>query len=486
MKTTFEQLKSLFLENRTPKQTIAKNTFWLTASSVFSKLFKYFLVIYAARLLGVIQYGYFNFAMSFAALFAVFADLGISSIISRDLARETETEIKIPAIFTLKFLLCLFTFILIVIASFFAPSSDNLQLAIILMAFFVTLNSLTAFLYSCFYGREEMQYQTIAEITENGVATVLGIYLLLHLPQATILSLAYAVSAVIGFIVIYFLFRRKFGNILKFTIDKEEWRRVFKLAWPLALSGIFALIYTYTDTLMMGFWQLFEQIGYYNAAQKIIGLAILPAGLIISSFLPTFARQSAQDKQKAQTIFHYQNLALLALAIPIVVGGYIMANGLIIHFYGQNYLPAVLALRILLLMAGISFLSGSFSYALFVYNQQKKAFWVSLAGALLNVPLNAFLIPQYGFYGAALATVITAFITFFALICLVKRFTPLKLINWFFLKYLFIIILATILMAIVLIFGAKWNLNVIFKVMGGGLVYLITCASILFISKDKI
>jgi len=84
----------------------------------FSKLFKYFLVIYAARLLGIIQYGYFNFAMSFAALFAVFADLGISSIISRDLAREKETEIKIPAIFTLKFLLCLFTFLLIVIASF--------------------------------------------------------------------------------------------------------------------------------------------------------------------------------------------------------------------------------------------------------------------------------------------------------------------------------------------------------------------------------
>jgi len=108
----------IFLENKTTKQTLVKNTFWLTASFVFSKLFKYFLVIYAARLLGIIQYGYFNFAMSFAALFAVFADLGISSIISRDLAREKETEIKIPAIFTLKFLLCLFTFLLIVIASF--------------------------------------------------------------------------------------------------------------------------------------------------------------------------------------------------------------------------------------------------------------------------------------------------------------------------------------------------------------------------------
>ena len=483
---SFQKIKSFFLENRTTKQTIVKNTFWLTASSVFSKLFKYFLVIYAARLLGVTQYGYFNFAASFAALFAVFADLGISSIISRDLAKDKETEIKIPAIFTLKFLLCLATFVLIVIASFFAPQSDKLQQAIILMAIFVTINSLSNFLYSCFYGREEMQYQTITKITENGIATGLGIYLLFHLPQATTLSFAYAISALSGFIVIYFIFRRKFGNILKFVFDKQEWQRVFSLSWPLALSGIFALIYTYTDTVILGFWRLFEQIGYYNAAQKIIALAILPTGLIITSFFPTFSRHSAIDKQKAQTIFNYQNLALLALAIPIVSGGYILSNGLISHLYGLNYLPAVKALRILLLMAGISYLSASFGSTLFIYNQQKKAFWVSFVGALVNVPLNALLIPHYGFYGAAVATVISAFITLIFLLSLVKRTTPLRLIEPSFLKYLFVIFLATALMSLVLILGAKYNLNVFLKVLGGGLVYLVIIGGFLLMNKKAI
>ncbi|MFA5441747.1 MAG: flippase [Candidatus Paceibacterota bacterium] len=481
-----KNLKNFLLENQTTKQTIVKNTFWLTASSVFSKLFKYFLLIYAARLLGVIQYGYFNFAMSFAALFAVFSDLGISSIISRDLAKDKETEIKIPAIFTLKLLLVISSFLLIVFASFFAPNSSLLQKAIILMAIFVTLNSLSSFLYSCFYGREEMQYQTITEITENGMATVLGIYLLLHLPQATTLSFAYAVSAIVGFVVIFILFSKRFGRILKLQIDIKEWQRVFSLSWPLALSGIFALIYTYTDTVMLGFWKVFEQIGYYNAAQKIIALAIFPAALIITAFLPAFSRYSETDKQKTQTIFHYQNLVLLALAFPIVCGGYILANGLILHFYGANYLPAVLALKILLLMAGISYFSTSLGYALFVFNQQKKAFWAYLIGALLNVPLNAFLIPKYGFYGAAIATVITAFITFLVLVYLVKRNTPLKLINWFFIKYLLIIILATALMSLVLVFGAKYNFNVVLKVLGGGLVYLVIIGGFLLKSKDII
>jgi O-antigen/teichoic acid export membrane protein len=79
-----------------------------------------------------------------------------------------------------------------VIASFFIPSSDKLQQAIILMAVFVSINILSNFLYNCFYGKEEIQYQTITEITENGNATILGIYLLIHLSYVTTLAFAYA------------------------------------------------------------------------------------------------------------------------------------------------------------------------------------------------------------------------------------------------------------------------------------------------------
>jgi len=96
------------------------------------------------------------------------------------------------------------------------------------------------------------------------------------------------------------------------------------------------------------------------------------------------------------------------------------------------------------------------------------------------------LIPRYGFSGAAIATVITAFLTLVILIYLVKRFTPLKLINWFFLKHLLIIILATTLMAFGLIIGAKYNLNPILKVFLGGLIYVILLVSFLLLSKEKI
>ena len=480
-----KDIRSFVLENKSTKQTLVKNTFWLTVSSVFSKLFKYFLLIYAARLLGVTQYGYFNFAISFAALFAVFADLGISALISRDLAKDKEVNIKIPAIFTLKLILVIGSFLLIVLASLFAPQSNGLRLAIILMAVFVTVNSLSGFLYSCFYGHEEMQYQTITELVENGIVTALGIYLLLRIPTAQTLTFAYAFSALCGFGTILFLFVRRFGKILKFKIDIFEWKRVFNLSWPVALSGIFALIYTYTDSVMLGFWKLFDQVAYYNAAQKIIALSILPAGLIITAFLPTLARYSDTDKQRTQKIFDYQNIILLGIAIPLVVGGYILANGLIIKVYGANYQPAVLALRILLIMAGISYLSNSFGNILFIFNQQKKSFWAYFGGAILNIPLNALLIPRYGLYGAAIASVLTAILTCLLLFFFIKKYTSFKALDFFSLKYLLIILLSTVLMGIVLIKLGNYNVNPFLRIFIGGLVYFIGCFLLISMVYNK-
>jgi len=325
-----------------------------------------------------------------------------------------------------------------------------------------------------------MQYQTITELVENGIVTALGIYLLLRIPTAQTLTFAYAFSAFCGFCTIFLLFMRRFGKILRFKIDISEWKRVFNLSWPLALSGIFALIYTYTDSVMLGFWKLFDQVAYYNAAQKIIALAILPASLIVTAFMPTFARYSDTDKQKTQKIFDYQNIILLAIAIPVLCGGYILGNGLIFHLYGTNYMPSVLALKILLIMAGQSYLSTSLGYTLFIYNQQRKMFWAYLAGALLNVPLNTLLIPKIGFYGASIATVITSFITLIVLVYLTRHLTPMKLIVFVLVKYFSIILIASLVMSIFLVLGAKYNLNIFLKILGGGFIYVLILGVFIF------
>jgi len=480
MISVLQHFKSDLLSNKTTRQTVAKNAFWLTVSLVASKIIKYSLIIYAARFLGASEYGTFNFAMSFVALFAIFSDLGINTLISREVAKEKEVKVKLPTIFTLKIAISIATFIAIAIISFLVPQTEKIKTAIWLIAGFTLINGISNFLYNCFYGKQEMQYQTITEIVEALVCTILGIYFISLNPHAYSLAIAYVISALSGFIVITLIFKHKFGDILKPTVDKKEWQRILTMAWPLALSGIFATIYTNTDSTILGLWKLFTQVGYYNAAQKIIALAVMPAGLIATAFFPVLSRHSENDKPKTQKIFDYQNIILLAIAIPMIVGGSILANGIITHIYGETYFPAVLALKILMLMAGLSYLSTSFGNILLVYNQQKNAFWAYFWGAAINVPLDIFWIAKWGFYGAAWATVVTSFLSMILLAYFVRKHTPLKLVDWSLTKYLITIIVGSILMGFVLLNLASHNVNVIIKVALGVLVYF-ACISIFYL-----
>ena len=481
-----KDLKSFFLENKNTKQTLVKNTFWLTFSSIISKVVKYFLIIYAARILRVEEYGTFNFALAFVALFNIFADLGISTLISRETAKEKEVGLSIAPAFTLKLILTFIALVLIILSSFLVPQTDQIKLVIFLVAGFTLLNGLSNFLYNCFYGRQEMQYQTLTEIIEALVTTILGIYLISLISRAYLLGIAYFIGGISGFVTIFIIFRRRFDSVLQFKIDFPEWKKIINWSWALALTGIFAAIYTNTDSIMLGFWRLFDQIGYYNAAQKIISLAIMPAGWIITAFLPTLTKASLSDRDRTQKIFDYQTILLFLIAVPIVIGGYILTNGLITRIYGINYRPAILAFRILIIMVITVYFSLSLSNILFVYNQQKKAFWVSLGSALLNIPLNALLIPRYGFYGAAIATVVTAFTTLFFLIYLTQRFTPIRIFSRALIKYTLIVLLAAILMGIILLFGNRYTVNVFLKITIGTIVYIATLIGYLLLNRNKI
>ena len=165
--------------------------------------------------------------------------------------------------------------------------------------------------------------------------------------------------------------------------------------------------------------------------------------------------------------------SMIFLAVPIVVGGIALAPRIIDWIYDPGYFPSILAFQILIVMAGISFFCGPFGQILIVANQQKKLFWVTLSGAIINVILNLILIPKFSLYGAAFTTVVTVLLIFFLLFHLTSKLTPIKPIN---LKFLFSFIIAALsstLMYFVVIQPQIYYLNVILSISIGGGVYLI-------------
>jgi len=466
-------LKSSLFENKTVKQTIFKNTFWLATAEGITRLLKLILFIYVARILGATEYGKFTFALAFVSLFAVFSDFGLSWITTREFSQQREREKEFSSILSLKILLSIGTLILILYGSLFITSDPIIQKVIRILALYVVINNFSGIICAVLRARQKMQYESWGRMVQALVVTSVGFFVLFNFPSVENLSYAYLFASLIAFIFISLIFHFKIF-CLTINWNKIIWKDFLGLSWPLAFITVFTLIYTYIDSVMMGYWGQITEIGWYNAAYKIVNVTLIPMALISVSFFPVLSKAFKESKERLQEVFDYQIKLMTILTVPIVIGGIFLAPKIINFVYGSNYSPSILVFQMLMFMAGFIFLSDPCYRILIVINQQKKVFYITLTGAIINIILNFILIPNYSLYGAAIATVITYLILFFLFVGYTKKIASLSPFNLCLLKTLLLSLPATLIMCFVISRPFIYNLNVLAIVPIGGAVYFFT------------
>ncbi len=477
-------VKSLFLDNKTVKQTILKNTFWLTAGTVISRLLKLVLIIYVARILGATEYGKFTFALAFVSLFIIFSDLGLPTIITREFAREKKNEKEFYSILSLKILLSIGTLILILIGSFLITPEPIIRKLIWILAFFVLIDSFYSIINGFFNAHQRMEYVALGVIFNALIIVGFGLLVIFNFPSIINLSYAYLFGTIITLIFILIIFHLKF---LPFKIQwkKKVWRNFLSMSWPLALAGLFSIFYNNIDSVMMGHLGQITETGWYNAAYRIIKVTFLPMGLISGSFFPVLSKfaipvenvipeKIEELKKNLQKVWNYNLRIMILLAVPIVVGGIILAPKIIKVIFGQDFLPSILAFQILIIMAGVCIIYRPFYDVLIASNQQRKIFWIVISGAVINIILNLILIPKYSLYGAAAATVITHFLIFFLLFRFTLKYTLVEPLNLKFIFWLITASFSSLIMYLAISQPRIYNLNVFFSIFIGAVVYIIS------------
>ncbi len=464
---------AFFLKNLGVKQTITKNTFWLAVAEGVTRFLKLFLIIYVARILGATEYGKFTFALAFVSLLAIFSDFGISQITTRELAREKEKEKEFPAVLSLKLVLSIGTLILICLGSFFITLDPVIRGIIWILGVYIIVSSFSGIIYAFFQARQKMEYEAWAKILQAIAVTGAGFFILFNFPSVQNLSLSYLFASLSALIFILLLFHFKIYR-LKISFKSIIWRNILLMSWPLALGGAMGSICANTDSIMMGYWGQITQTGWYNAAQRIVGVALIPTGLIALSFFPALSKFFGQSKEKFQKGWNYFMETMIFLAIPLVIGGIALASKIIDFVYDPTYLYSVLAFQILIATGGVVILSSPFSQALVVSNQQKKTFWIVLFGATLNVILNLILIPIYSLYGAALTSLTASLLMLFLLFKFTSKFTRVQAINLRLISAFLIAFISSIIMYLVISFPDVYNLYIIFIILIGALVYFPT------------
>ena len=470
-----QRVKSFLFHNTTVKQTIVKNTFWLFIGQIFSRLIKLIIIVYAARVMGVSEWGTFSYVTSLAALFTVFMDFGINAVITRESSRDLSVQEKYFATaLVIKVLMFVAIMVFVLGATpLFIKQGEVLEL-IPLVVIMLGIDGLRDFGATLSRAWEHMQVESMVQIVTNVSIVIFGFAALMIAKTAEALIWGYIAGTFIGFFAAFYPFRAYVRNAYR-SFDKTLVKKIFMASWPFGMVAVMGVIMLNTDTVMVGWFGTIQDVGYYGAAQRVIQMIYLIPGLISIAFFPSMARLM-DNKDRMKKILEKGLSLLTMLAVPLMVGGVVLAWEVVHILYGAQYLYGVMAFRILSLTFLPVFLSAMFGNAVFALNQERKLFTYVILGVVGNFAFNLLLIPFLGINGAALSTVINQIIITIYLMRVMR--TEFHFRVW---HQIGKIVAASAGMAVVLVILREMSVNV-YAIVGAGLVVYF---GFLFLFKEE-
>jgi len=393
--------------------SIARNTFYLILSTVYQKFFSFLYIILLARFLGVANFGKYNFALSFAALFAIFTDFGLTMLllkeVSRDIKRATSNlnQILLFKIFTSCIL-----FLAILGFVFLSPYPNLTKFYLIIASLAIILDAFSSTFYDFLRGLLNLKFEAIGVIINRSASFVLGVALIVLKASPYLVVLPILLGSLFFFFNALYSLKKNINFSFAPVFDKSNLKNLLLLSWPFFLAGIFSQLFSSSDTIILASLKGDQAVGLYNAGQKlVISLSLFVAATVARLFYPVFNYYFTRSKEHLSFFFHKSVFYLSLLAFPAACGIFILAGPLVSIIYGQAYSSAVPALKILVFSLPLMFIDFLFIGLLNGCDEQKKNTLFRGVGAMALIILNFILVPALAQTGSA----ISCFVSFVVL-----------------------------------------------------------------------
>lgn len=389
---------------------ILRNSGALLAGQVVDRLLKIVVIALLARYLEARAFGLYAFVLTYVEFFNLLTDLGLHTILVREMARTPErAEEYLGGALSLKLLASLgaSALALLLILAMGYPTSTLELVGWASLGLFLSfrLSSFRQIYDVTFQVRLEMRTPVLFGMLSELLSALFVIgAIFLGMGLASIV-LFQNVAYLPGALSVAWLAGRRVRHRLRW--NPALWRGLLRESLPIALANLFTLAYVKVDILMLSLMRGDADVGFYAAAYKLTGsLTIFPMALLGSLF-PVMAQYARSSPEALAPLFQRSLKAILLVSLPLSVGGMVLAEDIIGLIYGGGYQPSVLALQTLIWAVSFSFLSYLLTSALNAMDRQRLYLGLTAAMTLLNIGLNALLIPRYGFIGASVATVVT-------------------------------------------------------------------------------
>lgn len=407
---------------------VAKNTGVQMILSLLNRGIDFAFAMLRLRILAPVGEGSYAFVIAVYGFFEVVVRFGLGTLLTRDVAQNKEDAGRYLAnVLALRTLLWLISLPLLVLVAAVYARSGNLSLeeaqALGLFALALFFASVADSISSVFMAYEKMEYPAGIATAIATAKVALGALVLLPPFSAGFVGLA-AVSLVMNIaqsLWLWIVLRRQIPFPLG-GLDRALQRTMLIASYPLMLNHLLASIFWRIDLWLLKPLAGTASVGIYSAGVKYLdGFNVIPSYFTLAIF-PLMSRYAKDSHESLVRAYQLAIRLLVMVALPIAILVTVLATPLIRILGGAAFLPdSALALTLLIWSIPVGFVNSVTQYVLIAVGQQRFLTRAFLIGVTFNIVANLYMIPRYGFAGAAVVTILSEWSLLFPFYYAVRR-----------------------------------------------------------------
>ncbi len=380
-------------------------------------------VLYLARFLGIVEYGKFEFALSIGYLIGMFFELGGNMILTKHVARNFYSSIYYAVkIRLLSIFIVLFVFYAIL---FFSGIYSESRIFIIYASIGIAFSSMMNLYFAFFRGVRKMNYEAYTLIFQKVLFVFLSLILIFSDKSAANALIAFMISMIIGFIIIFFVFKKNESLYINENENQDiSFKSYIKDVFTLALVEVFSNIYYKLNQVFIEHYKGYEEVGAYGVAYKIVEVFINFPSILLIALFPAFAKIAVQNLNEFRIQFNKMLIFLFVFGfISSIICWY--SGEFIFVLIGSEYEKSYLILRYLTIPLLFLFPNFLVTQGLIALDKNIIFAIILLIALFLNIITSIILVPIYGAIGSALSIGICEIVIFSVGFFYIKKYTTI-------------------------------------------------------------
>lgn len=387
-------------------QSVLRNSMASISAQMANLVANLFSSAIVGRHLGPELFGMFNWALGLCAVVTSIANAGVDNVVIREVARNRS---KAPTYLLSALVLKLITAgisYLGILVYLDCRHYSGLQLAVgYLLCSMVIAESLATTCRSVLTGLERQDVAAVVSVLTN-LARVAIVIILVYRGYTVIAVSVVTVNIMCATFVANMAMIRRLSPV-NWKADLSVSKYLVTVGSSFLLSDLVMKLFDRADYIMLEIYMGVAAVGIYSAAYRIIDIVQMISYSCSLALFPIIAKRILGNEEGYARAITRATKYLAMIGIPLCAGVFLLGKQLMLGLYSDKYAASGTCLALLIWSRVGGFLIAPGQQSVAARNAQLWLFPPVLVRTIINIGMNLYLIPRYGFIGSCWAMIVS-------------------------------------------------------------------------------